>query len=118
MHADALRRLDAVDAGQADVHEDQVERLLLQQLEPLFRGGRDERPVPHPGDEGLYHHCVHHVVLDDEDLQRPLRPRRPVRHGLNRRLDGGFAPRQRQRDGEATAVPRFCLNRDAALPLP
>ena len=103
--ADALRRLDAVDAGQADVHENKIERLHFQQFEPFFRGGRDQRPVTHPGDEGLHHHRVHHVVLDDEDIQRPAGADRLVGCRLDRRLDGGFALWQRQRHGEATSVP-------------
>ena len=84
--------------------EDEVERLILQELQAFLGGRRDQRPVPHPGDEGLDHHRVDHVVLDDEDAQRAGRPGQPPRHRLGlRRERGGFAARQRQREAEAAS---------------
>ena len=69
--AQHAERLDAVHAGQLDVHQDQIGLLLLRERMPSSRGPRLERPVALDLQDVAHELHVLLVVLDDQDQLMP-----------------------------------------------
>ena len=65
--ADLAQRLDAVDVGQLDVHQDQVGAMLVREADAFLAGRRLERRVAVVAQDVAHELHVLLVVLDDQD---------------------------------------------------
>ena len=75
--ADLAQHLHAVDAGEHQVEEDEIDLLALQDREPLLAGAGDERRVPLLADEHGQDVLQNLFVVDDEDIHAVQRGRAP-----------------------------------------